>query len=423
MSTEEEAAAAAVAPTNEGEDHSSEDEKEAGKEEDAAPRAQLAELPLEWTQMGQQEGEAPVIRYPSEVVQWNKEEDEEIMSVGTAGQKITRMGPKFYEEVNPKLKQLIFRSHLIRTIEGLEGLKELELLELYDNMVDELSCLKDGEGGAPGTTLKTLDISYNVIRDMQPVEFCPNLTELYIANNKLKTMTGLKGLTKLRKLDLGANRIRIMEVDQLSGLVNLEELWLGKNKIEKIQGLEKLTKLRRLDIQSNRLTQIEGLSSQSDTLEELMLAHNGLTTEGISLPTGLALPFPQINVIDLSRNQIVDTAPLAHLKSLEELWLSGNKIATFDHVQPLKGLGTEGGQLDTVYLEYNPVASEFEYRIKVAEIIPSLKQIDANMIGGLAAHGIPTAIRSSSSTTTAAEEMRRLQDLAIAKAKEQSGKK
>ena len=53
-------------------------------------------------------------------------------------------------------------------------------------------------------------------------------------------MAGLKGLTKLRKIDLGANRIRFMDGDELSGLVNLEELWLGKNKIEKIEGLEKV---------------------------------------------------------------------------------------------------------------------------------------------------------------------------------------
>lgn len=61
-----------------------------------------------------------------------------------------------------------------------------------------------------------------------------------MANNKLKSIAGLKGLTKLRKIDLGANRIRVMDPDELSGLVNLEELWLGKNKIEKIQGLEKV---------------------------------------------------------------------------------------------------------------------------------------------------------------------------------------
>jgi protein phosphatase 1 regulatory subunit 7 len=53
-------------------------------------------------------------------------------------------------------------------------------------------------------------------------------------------MAGLKGLSKLRKIDLGANRIRVMDEEELSGLVSLEELWLGKNKIEEIRGLEKV---------------------------------------------------------------------------------------------------------------------------------------------------------------------------------------
>jgi Leucine-rich repeat (LRR) protein len=53
-------------------------------------------------------------------------------------------------------------------------------------------------------------------------------------------MAGLGQLKYLRKLDLGANRIRDMDEKELSGLENLEELWIGKNKIEMIQGLEKV---------------------------------------------------------------------------------------------------------------------------------------------------------------------------------------
>ena len=142
--------------------------------------ARLGDLPVEWTQMGQQDGPvAPmnVIRYPSEVTDISKEETE-IMIVGTAGKKITRMGPQFYKEASPDLTQLVLRSHLIKDMEGLDGFTKLELLELYDNMVDELKNLNDGEGGAPGMTLTNLDMSYNVIREMKPVEFCPNLQEL-----------------------------------------------------------------------------------------------------------------------------------------------------------------------------------------------------------------------------------------------------
>ena len=243
-----------------------------------------------------------------------------------------------------------------------------------------------------------------------------NNAKIDIAQNKIKSIKGLKHLTLLRKIDLGANRIRVMDEDELSGLVNLEELWLGKNKIEHIGGLSKLTKLRRLDVQSNRLTKIENLCAQVDTLEELYLAHNGIDVDGAKCDTGLALPFTQLNTIDMSRNRLVDTSPFPHLTSLSDLWISGNDIKTFDDIEHLRSLT----ELDSVYLEYNPVASEFEYRKKLAEMIPSLTQIDANMIGGLAQHGYPGGFGSGESLV---EKMRQIQDTVIQKAKMESDQK
>jgi len=338
------------------------------------------DMPLGWTQLGTTDGnDAPLIRYPSDVADLDPSETE-VCVVGTAGQKITHLGKDLSRRVlNPQLKSLIFRSHLIRTMEGLDHFECLELLELYDNQVTALEGLDSGKDGLPGKTLRVLDMSYNVIRDMDPVALCPNLQELYIANNKLKSMAGLKSLSQLKKIDLGANRIRVMDPDELSGLVQLEELWLGKNKIEKIQGLEHLTKLRRLDIQSNRLTMIENLQTQNDTLEELYLAHNGITVEGaMSAPGSLSQAFPNLSVLDLSRNRLTKTTPFAHLTSLDELWISGNNIATFDDIQPLAALGQS---LETVYLEYNPVQEHDPlYRKKLKDLIPSLTQIDANLI-------------------------------------------
>jgi len=151
-----------------------------------------------------------------------------------------------------------------------------------------------------------------------------------------------------------------------------------------------LTKLRRLDIQSNRLTAIENLTTQKDTLEELYLAHNGIDDEGASQATGLAMTFSNLSVLDLSRNRLTTTQPFAHLPALDELWISGNQITTFEDVEPLKDAASAGIQsLDTIYLEYNPVASEFEYRKRLKEWIPSLNQIDATMIVGIAASGTP----------------------------------
>jgi protein phosphatase 1 regulatory subunit 7 len=199
-------------------------------------------------------------------------------------------------------------------------------------------------------------------------------------------------------------------MEGLEGLVNLEELWLGKNKIEQIQGLEMLTKLRRLDVQSNRLTTIENLTTQRATLEELYLSHNAVTTEGASIATGLAQDFPNLTTLDLSRNRLTTTKPFGHLLGLDELWLSGNKIASFEDVKPIANLPS----LDTIYLEYNPLQEDPLYRKRLAEMIPCLKQIDANMIGGYVVPGIPSATPRIAETDE--ERLRRLQDMAVTRA-------
>ena len=138
----------------------------------AAPAAEM--LPLDWTQLGVSASDAMPLRYPSDVAEISKEEDLEIIIVGTAGQKITVINKDFStKDCHPQLEQLVLRSHLIRKMQGLENLKHLELLELYDNQVEELEGLE-----GCGQNLRVLDMSYNVIRDMLPVKFCQNVQEL-----------------------------------------------------------------------------------------------------------------------------------------------------------------------------------------------------------------------------------------------------
>jgi protein phosphatase 1 regulatory subunit 7 len=254
---------------------------------------------------------------------------------------------------------------------------------------------------------------------MQPLPLPTTSTSttkhLDLANNKLKTMAGLSGLHQLRKLDLGANRIRVMEPSELAGLVRLEELWLGKNKIERMQGLETLQYLRRLDIQSNRLTAIENLQqSQADTLEELYLAHNGIDDAGVTAAGVFeSLQFQKLTVLDLGRNKLTGTDAFCQLQTLEELWLSGNQIESFDNVQSLAALTN----LETIYLEYNDIQTNDSlevYRQKLAELVTSLKQIDANLIG------VAAATSNATTTTTTTEQERllsRLQDLVVERAR------
>jgi len=386
-------------------------------------------IPLDWTKLNNEAAAHHPIRYPTDVMEISSDPEENYLEIiGTAGQKITNMGKDLHRLCSPNLTHLIFRSHLITKMEGFSTFKKLELLELYDNSIEKLEGLQncsdevtgignEGNGrGCVGDTLKILDMSYNVIREMDPVRFCPNLVELYLANNKIKTLSGLKNLSCLKKIDLGANRLRKM--DELSGLTNLEELWLGKNKIEKIEGISSLTKLRRLDVQSNRLTSVENLLAQTETLEELYLAHNGINDEGAMNESGLALNFTELTILDLSKNQLTSCRPFEHMTTLDTLWISNNEILTFQDVEPLSGLS----RLDEVYLEHNPIYKDADYRTKLKKIIPSLNQIDAIQIG-METHSDGTTQGLKSGQTMSIEKLRKWQDEAIARAKLESSQK
>ena len=167
---------------------------------------------------------------------------------------------------------LVLRSNLITKIRGISSLIHITNLDLYDNRIEHIRGLDELR------KLRRIDLTHNHIRTLQGLNQLTELEELYCASNKLTAIgRGLEALTKLRVLDLGFNRIR--KLDGLSNLSSLEELWLGKNKIERIEGLESLTRLRKLDLQNNRLQDISPIATMSSLfgLQELFLSFNAIS--------------------------------------------------------------------------------------------------------------------------------------------------
>ncbi|TMW62690.1 hypothetical protein Poli38472_005308 [Pythium oligandrum] len=298
--------------------------------------------------------EAPVVKL-TECVEFTAA-DEDIYYVGTAGIKATQLDGL---EDMPNLTRLHVRSNLLQSMEGLGRLPRLEHLEFYDNQIGRIECIDSL------VNLRVLDLSFNGIRSIPDLSHLTQLEELYVANNKLTKISGIAELRTLRKLDLGANRLRTIE--GLDHLENLEQLWLGKNKITEIKGLEALRKLKIISVQSNRLLTIEGFANNSE-LEELYLSHNGI--EKIDNVFHLT----HLTVLDLGANRIASIPQeLQALTQLEDFWLNDNKVEHFTDVErlvPLENLGT-------LYLERNPLASDFEYRKKLEAMLPNLEQIDA----------------------------------------------
>jgi len=56
--------------------------------------------------------------------------------------------------------------------------------------------------------------------------------------------------------------------------------------------------------------------------------------------------------------------------------MSSARIASFDAVVPL----TQIPNLTCLYLEHNPLAGDFEYRMKLTQMLPALEQLDATAV-------------------------------------------
>lgn len=277
------------------------------------------------------------------------------------------------EELNlqkfQKLESLCLRQNLITSIAEVSVLPEetMEELDFYDNRINHISSqvgkLKN---------LKTLDLSFNKIRNIKNLEALTKLENLYFVQNKIREIKNVECLSSLKNLELGGNRIEHID-ECVSAVPSLEELWLGKNKIHKLENLQGLTNLRVLSIQSNRITKLEGLDNLVN-LEELYISHNGI--EKIeNLDNNLNL-----KVVDVSSNKISHLENLKHLSKLTDFWCSSNQISDFAEVErELRHLA----ELDTVYLEGNPLQTQnpTAYRRKMMlHLGPSVAKIDATYV-------------------------------------------
>jgi protein phosphatase 1 regulatory subunit 7 len=361
-------------------------------------------------------GPADRIVLPLDVLNEIPPADEDmIYIIGTRGEKVTKIAN--LEQYKNTLKDLILRSNLISSMEGIDELTKLTKLELYDNQLEEISHINQL------TLLTILDLSFNSIRTMAPVAACPLLEELYLAQNKLKVIEGLNNMSKLRVLDLGANRIRSMSGCGLSTLVELQSLWLGKNKLSQICDIDYLPKLRQLDCQNNRLTtlfwensdnddiikekdnntnniddddatnvngkEIEGSCLGSNDLEEEQHVYSSnigienlksleelyLACNAIRNINGLPKNSP-LKTIDLSTNQIETLDGIEEYTNIEELWMTSSKLSSFEQLLPLQSLNG----IECLYLEHSPIANDYEYRKKITNMLPSLVQLDATEV-------------------------------------------
>ncbi|KAJ1298428.1 hypothetical protein BS78_01G452600 [Paspalum vaginatum] len=103
------------------------------------------------------------------------------------------------------------------------------------------------------STLRTVNLSGNLIVQITAGSLPKGLHSLDLSRNKIAIIEGLRELTRLRVLNLSYNRISRIG-HGLSSCTSIRELYLAGNKISDVEGLHRLLKLAVLDVSFNKIT-------------------------------------------------------------------------------------------------------------------------------------------------------------------------
>ncbi|MFC1944554.1 leucine-rich repeat domain-containing protein [Chloroflexota bacterium] len=255
---------------------------------------------------------------------------------------------------------------------GLEWCVNLTTLYLNDNQINDISPLTGL------TSLMYLNLRDNQINDISVLQNLTSLTDLRLRNNQISDISSLSGLTSLTTLFLGSNQIG-NNISPLQYLSNLTILGLVNNQISDISTLQDLTNLTNLYLINNEISDILPIKSLTNLIE-LLAGGNQISDisslQNLTNLTSLGLNNNQVNdilpiqgltnltILYLNNNQINDLSPLQNLTNLIELSLVGNEISDLQPLVDNEGLATG----DIVYLEDNPLSS-----ISLVSLIPALE--------------------------------------------------
>ncbi len=251
-----------------------------------------------------------------------------------------------------QLKSLSLETNKIKVIEGLENLINLEKLDLYNNKIVDITPISVNSSIKELNLLKNPDIDGNrnnytgerlealnkigeildrggiIYIDIGQIKLFNNYKELDLSYQGLETLEPLEGITELKKLDLPGNRLTLEDVKSqeiLKNIKNLEILNLNNNKITNIKVINQLNNLKHLYLLGNNniieLKQIEDIISNLDVLQ--------VSTE--SLKTILNCDVNKITTLNIMGSQLTEIPDLSKLTKLSKLNIGTNpNISNFD---------------------------------------------------------------------------------------------
>lgn len=204
---------------------------------------------------------------------------------------------------------------------GLKTFKEIEsrckkhdiqVLKVANNRIPKL----DRKFFDTFPTIKFLDISGNLLSDINGIELLEDLVLLDISKNQVTSLKGIDKNKNLKRILASKNQIKNIEVNEV--MANLVVLDLHKNLIENLDFGHEFPSLKELYVSDCNLKNLDGINN-FPLLKHFIAAHNELT---ILNP----INHPNLKDINLEGCLIKSFMPFQGCKSLVHINLSFNPI-------------------------------------------------------------------------------------------------
>ncbi|KAL8853272.1 MAG: hypothetical protein Q9221_001883 [Calogaya cf. arnoldii] len=291
------------------------------------------------------------------------------------------------------LQYLDISSNQITSLAGFHSLVHLRELKAPNNQIESLEGILELDG------LIKLTLKGNCIKAVNfETSKLTRLTDLDLRHNQLVKVTHLHDLPALKRLDLSENVIK--DLDLQEGSTSLQDLRVANNRLESLD-IGRLPSLQSLNIDDNSISVIDNLASHSTlqvlswreqdprsdqpdasvqyqhclNVRELYLSGNTLHTFAPSvhlldlrhlelastglqlLPEDFGVKCSNLRSLNLNFNALIDLRPLLGLVKLEKLYLAGNRISRLRRTASV--LDRIGHELVEIDFRQNPLTLGF----------------------------------------------------------------
>ncbi|CEL93479.1 unnamed protein product [Vitrella brassicaformis CCMP3155] len=231
--------------------------------------------------------------------------------------------------------------------------------DLLRSSLSQISKTVDGSGYA----FARLDCSGKEVSSLaEAVGDYTHIRFVQMSNNQIKDITPVSRLPHVLSLNCSQNGITQLEclANPEGCLPFCQTLDASTNAMEKLGNL-KMERLKRANVSGNQIASLEGFEGH-EAIEVLNLSKNKLINcQGIG-------NLPALKELFMSENEIKSLEGLQELPSLD-LWdLSGNKLDTLD------GFGG-AASITTLLLKENQVSTVKEF--EKLRVLPKLRKFDA----------------------------------------------